>query len=213
MTQVTAADILEECAKTFRERGVAYKDNVQRVGKALAAFFPEGLDLRSAEDQERFQIFVMVVVKLSRYAVNFAKGHQDSIRDLTVYGAILEAIDARLATPLASPPEVANEFANESGEPSAPPAAAERLRNDMAAAQRRFTTHDGTHIAQQLEKGDKVRFLRGDRISVYEVDAIEGSEAHLLSPVTDSGVLIPVGKYPTNLLERVPPCWELRHVC
>jgi hypothetical protein len=91
---MTPDKILLKAAKTFAERQKVYGSNYLRAGAALAALFPEGLDLKSIDDHNRFQIFNLILVKLSRYAVNWKTGHQDSIHDVAVYAAILEAIDA-----------------------------------------------------------------------------------------------------------------------
>lgn len=93
--KVTADKFLDAAAETYRDRNKVYGDNFMRVGGALAALFPDGITLRTADDFNRFHIFVLGVVKQSRYCVNWDKGgHQDSVHDQTVYGAMLEAIDA-----------------------------------------------------------------------------------------------------------------------
>ena len=84
---------LEQAAKTYRERGKIYKDNYLRVGKALQELFPDGISLKTAEDHTRYHIFSWMVGKLSRYAVQWEKGHPDSVHDLSVYAAMLAAYD------------------------------------------------------------------------------------------------------------------------
>lgn len=88
-----ADEILQEAAKTFRERNVVYGDNFANVGPALAALFPAGIDLRSADDWTRMHIFMLILVKLSRYAIAWDEKHHDSIRDACVYCSMLEMID------------------------------------------------------------------------------------------------------------------------
>jgi hypothetical protein len=89
-----ADKILEAAAKTYRERNAVYGDNYLRVGRMLEALFPDGILLKTAADHNRFHLFMLNIVKLSRYAVNFNNGgHQDSIHDATVYAAMLESID------------------------------------------------------------------------------------------------------------------------
>jgi len=89
-----ADEILAEASKTYKERNKVYGDNFLRVGDCIAAMFPEGVLLKTPHDQNRFQIFNLILVKLSRYAVNWNKGgHRDSIHDAMVYSAMLEAID------------------------------------------------------------------------------------------------------------------------
>lgn len=88
-----AHDILREAANLFQERNAVYGNNYERVGAVMKGFFPDGITLSSVEDFNRFHIFMLMVVKMSRYTVNWEKGHQDSIRDNTVYSAMLEMID------------------------------------------------------------------------------------------------------------------------
>lgn len=93
----TAADFLDEGAKTFRERNAIYGDNYKNVGGAMAALFPEGVMLKTADDWNRMHIFILGIVKQSRYANNWSKGgHADSSHDNTVYSAMLEGIDAEI---------------------------------------------------------------------------------------------------------------------
>ena len=89
-----ADEILTQAAELFKLRNATYGDNYKFAGAALHALFPNGLQLSSEADQLRYHIFMLIIVKLSRYANNFAKGgHQDSIRDAAVYCAMLEQID------------------------------------------------------------------------------------------------------------------------
>lgn len=89
-----AYDFLEEGAATYRERNAVYGDNYLRVGAVMAALFPDGVTLKTADDHNRFHIFMLKVVKLSRYCVNWDKGgHEDSLLDDMVYGGILLEID------------------------------------------------------------------------------------------------------------------------
>jgi hypothetical protein len=84
-------DLLEAAAKTYRERNAVYGDNHDRLGAMLAASFPRGLKLESTHDHERFALFSLILVKLSRYAVAWENGgHKDSIHDVIVYAAMLE---------------------------------------------------------------------------------------------------------------------------
>ena len=87
--------ILAAAAQVFKDRHEVYGNNYSRVGAAMAGLFPDGVQLKSADDHNRFHILMLVIVKLTRYAVNWEKGgHQDSIRDAAVYCAMLESIDA-----------------------------------------------------------------------------------------------------------------------
>ena len=91
-----AAKLLVEAANTYQERNAVYGDNYKRVGAMLDALFPDGLSLKTAHDHERMHIFMLIIVKLSRYCVNWDDGgHKDSIHDAAVYCAMLEEIDSQ----------------------------------------------------------------------------------------------------------------------
>ena len=92
---LTPAQILEAAAKTFAAKNKEYGENWRRVGPTLMALFGgESTTLSSEKDHERFHILMLIVVKLTRYVVNWEKGgHKDSIHDAAVYAAMLEAID------------------------------------------------------------------------------------------------------------------------
>ncbi len=95
---VTPDKILLSAAATFTERNKEYRNNWRMVGPVMKEMFPDGIDLLTMEEQERFHIFSLIVVKLTRYAVNFqGGGHRDSIHDIAVYAAMLEAIDDEAA--------------------------------------------------------------------------------------------------------------------
>lgn len=92
---LTADEILQQSAETFRSRRSVYGDNWKRVGGVFAALFPDGIRLITPDDHNSFHILSLMVVKLTRYAVSIDRGefHQDSIHDNTVYSAMLEAIE------------------------------------------------------------------------------------------------------------------------
>jgi len=91
-----ADEILREAAKTFSEKNAVYKDNYLMVGQIMKDLFPSGINLKTEHDHNRFHILMLLVVKLSRYAIAWEEGgHQDSIRDAAVYAAMLEMIDSQ----------------------------------------------------------------------------------------------------------------------
>ena len=101
--KVKASHLLREAAETYAERNKVYGDNYKLVGAVMKGFFPEGVFLKTEDDHNRFHIFMLAIVKLTRYTVNWYPnvqtgkvGHRDSIRDATVYCAMLEEIDAEI---------------------------------------------------------------------------------------------------------------------
>lgn len=88
------AALLTSMADLYRERNAVYKDNYKMVGNIMKALFPKGISLDSPEDHNKFHLFMLGIVKLSRYAVNYQNGHKDSIEDLIVYFAMVAGMDA-----------------------------------------------------------------------------------------------------------------------
>lgn len=82
-------DILEQAAETFRERNKVYGDNYRLVGPVLNAMFPHGVKLTNVEDFERWHLFELMIVKLTRFATS-GLTHHDSIHDAAVYAAMVE---------------------------------------------------------------------------------------------------------------------------
>lgn len=93
----TGAEVLDKAAETYRERNKVYSDNYIRLGNIMHALFPEGLIVNKPEDWTRLYFFMLMHVKMSRYATQWgAGGHHDSSLDASVYGAMLHAWDGDL---------------------------------------------------------------------------------------------------------------------
>lgn len=89
-------DRMADAANLFEIRSAQYGEAYLQHGYIMAALFPDGLELKTAEDFNRFGIMNMMVSKLNRYSNNFGNlGHQDSSRDLGVYSFMLEEVDER----------------------------------------------------------------------------------------------------------------------
>lgn len=85
---------LTDASKTYEQRNAMYKDAYKNHGYAMAGFFPDGVQLNTPEDFNRFGLFSAVVGKLNRYARQFEDGgHEDSLDDASVYAQMLNEID------------------------------------------------------------------------------------------------------------------------
>lgn len=86
---------LHAAADLFEERNKIYKDNFRMVGKLMVAMFGENTpELKTEEDYNRWHLFELAIVKLSRYAVHYNEGgHADSIEDMIVYLSMVRALD------------------------------------------------------------------------------------------------------------------------
>lgn len=85
----TAADALEEMARTFQERNSVYKDNYKKVGALVRTLFPEGVP-RGLVEQDHWHLFELILVKLTRFTQSELQ-HKDSIHDIAVYAAMIQA--------------------------------------------------------------------------------------------------------------------------
>lgn len=94
LTLPYVSEFLHGSADTFAQRNAVYKDNYKMVGEIMKALFPKGIKLETPEDHNKFHLFMLAIVKLSRYAINFQTGHKDSVEDLIVYMAMVQALDA-----------------------------------------------------------------------------------------------------------------------
>jgi hypothetical protein len=88
----TPIENMEQAIETFKERNKTYGDNYLQHGKVMQALFPNGVDLKTLKEHNRFGIINMIVAKLTRYCQG-AQPHKDSIHDLGVYAFMLESID------------------------------------------------------------------------------------------------------------------------
>lgn len=88
-----AGTILEEASQTFKAKNAEYGDNWEKVGKILNILYPNGIEIKSEDEHNRFQMLMMILGKLTRYINNWKSGHIDSIHDLIVYAALLQSID------------------------------------------------------------------------------------------------------------------------
>jgi len=87
-------DFLKMATQTFKDRDKLYGSSYKTFGQLGIALFPQGLNLKTEKDFERFGILNMILSKLHRYAHNFTEqGHADSLIDLSVYAAMLNALD------------------------------------------------------------------------------------------------------------------------
>lgn len=90
MTTISPADLLAKMADTYRERNAVYGDNWRNVGNVMMQLFPKGIELRDADAFNKWHLFELIVVKLTRFA-NSSLSHADSIHDIAVYAAMVEA--------------------------------------------------------------------------------------------------------------------------
>lgn len=89
--------ILSQSHDVYKDRSAVYKDNFRSVGRVMVALFPEGRPpLVTAEDYDRWHIFELLIVKLTRYANNYDQPHEDSLLDQLPYLGILGALDQEL---------------------------------------------------------------------------------------------------------------------
>jgi len=88
---------LEGAGATYKERNAIYQDNFRIVGRVMEALFPNGApNLHDAHDYNRWHIFELVIVKLTRYVANWGNPDDDSLVDMLPYLSILAAQDQEM---------------------------------------------------------------------------------------------------------------------
>ncbi len=90
---LTVPEALRKCADLFESRNPEYGNNYERFGLLIELLFPNGLDLKTISDYNRYGVFTQMIGKIMRYANNFNKGHPDSLDDLSVYSQMLRDLD------------------------------------------------------------------------------------------------------------------------
>lgn len=86
---ITGDQILEEMARTYKQRNEMYGENFVTMGPVMKALFPNGIELKTQQDFIVFHLLDWLVGKLTRF-VNSGLVHIDSIHDLAVYAAMIE---------------------------------------------------------------------------------------------------------------------------
>jgi len=89
-------DILQKAAAVYEERNAVYSDAYLKVGPIMEALFPQGMKLETPEDHNRYHLLVLIVVKLTRYSAQWQSGHPDSMNDVMVYAAMIQALDLKM---------------------------------------------------------------------------------------------------------------------
>jgi len=91
----TPPEILRAAAATFEERNKTYGQNYKQVGPTMMALFPNGVELRTANDFTRWHMFELLVVKMTPFA-NSNLVHEDSIHDAGVYAAMIQSFNSEI---------------------------------------------------------------------------------------------------------------------
>jgi hypothetical protein len=84
-------EILIAMADTYRERSKQYGNNWRKIGAVMMALYPTGLTLETEDDFNKFHLFLLSMVKLTRLSES-GLSHQDSAHDNAVYSAMLESL-------------------------------------------------------------------------------------------------------------------------
>lgn len=88
---------MERALSTYRTRNRVYGNNYKRFGAIMHALYPDGIQLDTPHQHNRFGIILQMISKLSRYVTDPLAGHIDSIHDMGVYCFMLEELDSEQA--------------------------------------------------------------------------------------------------------------------
>lgn len=92
---------LAEMGKTFSQRNAVYKDNYVIVGRVMSAFFPDGVTLKTPADFEKWHLFELKIIKLTRFVASDLT-HKDSILDDGVTSAMMKTLMEETNNPIKS---------------------------------------------------------------------------------------------------------------
>lgn len=93
MRPVNVPERLQRLGGLFASRNAEYKNNYRKFG-GIVHQITGPVKLETADDFNRFALFVQVVAKITRYGHNFAnRGHADSLDDCSVYSQMLAEVD------------------------------------------------------------------------------------------------------------------------
>jgi len=94
MRKRSVPDRLKDLGKLYAERNKLYGNNYKSFGNILSGMFPNGLCLHTAEEFNRFALFLQIIHKQTRYARSIISGgHADSLDDTAVYAQMLREYD------------------------------------------------------------------------------------------------------------------------
>ena len=97
ISQAFVPRTLRGAAEIYEQRNKLYGDNYKRFGIVMAAMFPNGCMLKTADDWNRMGVLIQIMSKQTRYANLFhSGGHNDSLDDNIVYTAMLKELDDEL---------------------------------------------------------------------------------------------------------------------
>ena len=83
---------LESLGKLYKERNKQYGNAYMKAGRTLKNIFPKYRNI-SENEWGRIALVVLMVVKITRYGNNIEKGHEDSLKDLSVYAQMAAHYD------------------------------------------------------------------------------------------------------------------------
>jgi hypothetical protein len=103
-------------ASIYEERNKLYGDSYKIFGSIMELIGLDNFNLRSADDHNRFGVYVQLLGKVIRYGKQFDNGgHADSLDDMAVYAMMLKELDHEIETSRAEepPPHTEVDLTNE----------------------------------------------------------------------------------------------------
>jgi hypothetical protein len=90
----TVPQYLLEAADLYKTKNTLYGDSYKKTGELLEILFPEGIELKTADDFNRFSVFTLILGKITRYSNHWENTDvEDTMLDLSVYATMLRELD------------------------------------------------------------------------------------------------------------------------
>jgi hypothetical protein len=90
MSKLDVPGILESGAATYRERNAIYGDSWETFRNVMTALYPNGVSLNGEDEVIIYNWISHIAGKLVRFK-NSGYKHSDSMHDISVYAAMIEA--------------------------------------------------------------------------------------------------------------------------
>jgi hypothetical protein len=90
----TVPQYLMEAAELYKSKNALYGNSYRKTGMLLEILFPDGIELKTSDDFNRFSVFTLLLGKIARYSNHWDNTDtEDTMTDLSVYAMMQKELD------------------------------------------------------------------------------------------------------------------------
>lgn len=87
------SNVIDEQFQILKERNSQYGESYNKVGAILQILFPDGIEIKTKEQHQQFDLLKQAIGKLTRFSHQFPNEiHRDSLMDAVNYINLLLAV-------------------------------------------------------------------------------------------------------------------------